>query len=96
MVSRINPPMRSMFRVTWRVRCEHSSRLSSLMARANCGEAMAETERFGTLTMTAMYVAIAKIPVVSRPIFAVTKKDESVGARTEVTKKSKRKPVYIR
>ena len=85
-----------MFRVTWRMRKLHSALFCSLMARANCGEAIAATERFGTLTITAMYVAIAKIPVLSRPILAVTKNDERVGAKTEVTAERMRKPVYIR
>ena len=75
------------------MRNEHSSRLPSLIARANCGEAIADTERFGTLTNTAIYVAIAKIPVLSRPIFAVTKNDDKVGAKTVVTAEIIRNPV---
>ena len=71
-----------MFRVTWRMRKEHSSLFPSLIALANCGEAIADTERFGTLTSTAIYVAIAKMPVLSRPIFAVTKNEDRVGAKT--------------
>ena len=51
------------------------------------------SERLGTLTITAIYVAIAKIPVLSKPILAVTKNDERVGARTEVTADRIRKPV---
>ena len=49
----------------------------------------------GTLTITAIYVAIANIPVLSRPILAVTKKEERVGARTEVIADRIKNPVYI-
>ena len=54
---------------------------------------MAATERFGIDTSTAMYVAMAKTPVLSNPILAVTKNEERVGARTEVMADRKRKPV---
>ena len=45
-INNINPPIRSMFRVTWRMRKLQSALFCSLIARANCGEAIAATERF--------------------------------------------------
>ena len=64
-----------------------------MIARDNCGEAIAANDLFGTLTITAIYVAMAKIPVLSNPILAVTKKDERVGANTVVTAERIRNPV---